>query len=50
MTGHVTFYVEAGRRPRGSAAVMGPDEVPGGPVIGQFKDPEGHTVGLVAAQ
>jgi hypothetical protein len=26
---------------------MGHDQVPGGPVIGQFQDPEGHMVGLV---
>lgn len=56
--GHVTFYVEvpdveAGLQKAeslGGVRVMGPDEVPGGDiVIGQFKDPEGHTVGLVGA-
>ncbi len=55
--GHVTFYVEvpdveaglAKAESLGGSRVMGPDEVPGGPVIGQFKDPEGHTVGLVEA-
>ena len=26
---------------------MGPMDVPGGPQIGLFKDPEGHTVGVV---
>jgi hypothetical protein len=26
---------------------MGPDQVPGGPVIGLFNDPEGHMVGVV---
>ncbi len=55
--GHVTFYVEvpdveaglAKAESLGGSRVMGPDEVPGGPVIGQFTDPEGHTVGLVEA-
>ncbi len=55
--GHVTFYVEvpdveAGlvkAESLGGTRVMGPDEVPGGSVIGQFKDPEGHTIGLVEA-
>ena len=55
--GHVTFYVEvpdveaglAKAESLGGSRVMGPDEVPGGPVIGQFKDPEGHTIGLVQA-
>jgi len=55
--GHVTFYVEvpdveaglAKAESLGGSRVMGPDEVPGGPVIAQFKDPEGHTVGLVQA-
>jgi hypothetical protein len=23
-----------------------PDQVPGGPVIGQFTDPEGHMIGV----
>ncbi len=53
--GHVTFYVEvpdveaalAQAESLGGTRVMGPDEVPGGPVIGQFKDPEGHTIGVV---
>jgi predicted enzyme related to lactoylglutathione lyase len=55
--GHVTFYVEvpdveAGLKKAeqlGGKRMMGPDEVPGGPVIGQFLDPEGHLVGLVQA-
>ncbi len=46
--GHVTFYaevpdVEAGlakAESLGGSRLMGPDEVPGGPVIAQFKDPE----------
>jgi predicted enzyme related to lactoylglutathione lyase len=56
--GHVTFYVEvpdieaalAKAESLGGSRVMGPDKVPDGPVIAQFKDPEGHTVGLVAAE
>lgn len=27
--------------------MMGPEHVPGGPTIGLFKDPQGHTIGLV---
>jgi len=53
--GHVTFYVEvpdveaalADAERLGGSRTMGPDEVPGGPVIGMFTDPEGHTVGLI---
>ncbi len=53
--GHVTFYVvvddveEALMKveSRGGSRMMGPDEVPNGPTIGLFKDPEGHTVGVV---
>jgi predicted enzyme related to lactoylglutathione lyase len=53
--GHVTFYVqvpdiEAAMQQAealGGARVMGPDQVPGGPVIGQIKDPEGHTIGVI---
>jgi predicted enzyme related to lactoylglutathione lyase len=53
--GHVTFYVEVPdveaalvkAESLGGTRLMGPDEVPGGPVLGQFSDPEGHLVGLV---
>ena len=54
--GHVTFYVEvpdveaalAQAESLGGTRVMGPDTVPGGgPTLGQFKDPEGHLIGLV---
>ena len=54
--GHVTFYVEvpdveaalAKAESLGGSRLMGPDEVPGGgPVIGQFSDPEGHTIGVI---
>ena len=54
--GHVTFYVEvpdvaealAKAEELGGSKIFGPDEVPGmGLVLGQFKDPEGHVIGLV---
>jgi uncharacterized protein len=54
--GHVMFYVEvpdveeglAKAESLGGSRVMGPDEVPGmGIVLGHFKDPEGHLIGLV---
>jgi len=53
--GHVTFYVEvpdveaglAKAESLGGTRLMGPVDVPGGPVIGTFKDPEGNMIGLV---
>src|SRR5437588_8389363 len=53
--GHVTFYVEVedvGKaldkaEELGGKKMMGPDQVPEGPVIGLFVDPQGHTIGLV---
>ena len=53
--GHVTFYVavpdlEAALskiESLGGSTVMGPTDVPGGPSIAMFADPEGHRVGLV---
>lgn len=56
--GHVTFYVEvpdveealAKAQSLGGSRVMGPMEVPGGgPTLGQFRDPEGHMIGLVGS-
>lgn len=55
--GHVTFYVEVddpaatlGRiESLGGRTVMGPMDVPSGPTIALFADPEGHVVGLVRA-
>ncbi len=52
--GHVTFYVEvpnveaalAKAESLGGTRRMGPDEVPGGPILGQFVDPEGHLIGV----
>ena len=53
--GHVTFYVEvpdveaalAQAESLGGKRRMGPDQVPGGPTLGHFTDPEGNMVGLV---
>ena len=53
--GHVTFYVEVERledalkkiEQLGGKTMMPPMDVPGGPRIALFFDPEGHTVGLV---
>jgi predicted enzyme related to lactoylglutathione lyase len=52
---YVTFYVEvpdveaALQRAEslGGSRVMGPMEIPEGPELGQFKDPEGNLIGLV---
>lgn len=51
----VTFYVETDdveaslqkAESLGGSRVMGPMDVPEGPQIALFKDPEGHTIGLV---
>ena len=53
--GHVTFYVEVPdveaalvkAESLGGTRLMGPDDVMGALVIGQFNDPEGHTIGVV---
>ncbi|MDQ6817294.1 MAG: VOC family protein [Actinomycetota bacterium] len=53
--GHVTFYIEvpdveealAKAETLGGKRMMGPDQVPGGPTIGLFTDPEGHLIGVV---
>jgi uncharacterized protein len=55
--GHVTFYVavpdlEAALSKiegLGGSTVMEPSDVPDGPSIAMFTDPEGHLVGLVKA-
>jgi uncharacterized protein len=52
--GHVTFYIEVDDvartleaiEQRGGTRVMGPEKVPNGPIIGLFRDPEGHAIGL----
>jgi uncharacterized protein len=53
--GQVTFYVEVANiqetlslvESRGGKRVSGPDQLPNGPVIALFSDPEGRVVGLV---
>jgi len=53
--GHVTFYVgvpEVAAALRkveslGGKIMRGPDQVPGGPTIGLFEDPNGHVIGVV---
>ena len=53
--GHLTWYVGvpdveaalAKAESLGGKRTMGPDQVPGGPVIGLFTDPDGNTVGVV---
>ena len=56
--GHVTFYIEV-EDPAATLARIGelggrtlqdPVDVPGGPTIALFADPEGHVVGLVKGQ
>jgi predicted enzyme related to lactoylglutathione lyase len=55
--GHVTFYVEvpdveaslAQAEALGGTRLHGPDDVPGGPTIGLFTDPEGHPIGVIQA-
>jgi predicted enzyme related to lactoylglutathione lyase len=53
--GHVTFYVEvpdveaalAKAESLGGERVMGPEKIMDQVELGQFKDPEGHVIGLV---
>lgn len=53
--GHVTFYVGVPDvevmlqkiEALGGKRMMGPDQVPNGPIIGLFLDPEGHVIGVV---
>jgi predicted enzyme related to lactoylglutathione lyase len=53
--GHVTFYVEVDDlnaalekvKSLGGSTVVEPMDVPNGPSIALFADPEGHVVGLV---
>ena len=55
--GHVTFYVEvpnveealAKAESLGGTRVMGPEDIMGQVVLGQFTDPEGHLIGVVQA-
>ena len=56
--GHVTFYVQVDDLPAaldkikslGGSTVQEPMDVPGGPSIALFADPEGHVVGLVKGE
>jgi predicted enzyme related to lactoylglutathione lyase len=56
-TGHASFYVEVANiaetltvvEGRGGRKISGPDQVPNGPLVATFADPEGHVVGLVQA-
>lgn len=34
---------------RGGQRVMGPEQIPNGPLLALFTDPEGRTVGLIQA-
>lgn len=53
--GHVTFYIEVPEidaalekiATNGGRTIQPPMDVPGGPTIALFADPEGHVVGLV---
>lgn len=54
---YVTFYVEVASiedtlsvvEGRGGQRVMGPEQMPNGPLIALFTDPEGRTIGLIQA-
>jgi predicted enzyme related to lactoylglutathione lyase len=56
--GHVTFYVAvpdveealAKAESLGGARVMGPEKIMDQVELGQFKDPEGHLIGVVKDQ
>lgn len=56
--GHVTFYIavpdveEALQKAErlGGNRVMGPEDIMGQVVLGQFTDPEGHLVGVVQGE
>lgn len=55
--GHVMFYVQVDDpaaalekiKSLGGSTVSEPMDVPGGPTIAHFADPEGHVIGLVKA-
>jgi hypothetical protein len=56
--GHVTFYIrvdDVGQalekvESLGAKRMMGPEQVPNGPEVGLFIDPQGHVIGLVNPQ
>lgn len=53
--GHVTFYVEvpdveatlAQAESLGGSRIFGPDTIMERMILGQFKDPEGHVIGVI---
>lgn len=55
--GYVTFYVEVANiaetlsvvEGRGGRRIMEPEQMPNGPLIALFADPEGRVVGLIQA-
>lgn len=55
--GHVTFYVEVADieetltvvEGRGGQRLTGPEQMPKGPLIALFSDPEGRVIGLIQA-
>ena len=55
--GYNTFYVEVANiaeslslvESRGGKRIMGPEQMPKGPIIALFSDPEGRVVGLIQA-
>jgi predicted enzyme related to lactoylglutathione lyase len=55
--GHVTFYVQvpdveaalANAERLGGKRLMGPEQITPDTLIGQFSDPEGHLIGVIAA-
>jgi len=57
-SGHVTFYVEvpdveaalAKAESLGGSRVMGPEKIMDQVELGQFKDPEGHVIGVVKSE
>ena len=56
--GHVTFYIRvddveaalAKVESLGGKRMMGPQQVPNGPMIGLFSDPQGNVIGVVDPQ
>lgn len=56
-SGFATFYVEVANiaesltvvEGRAGTKLMGPEQIPNGPLIALFADPEGHVIGLVQA-
>ena len=57
-SGHVTFYVEVpdvaqaleAVERRGGTRMMGPEQVPNGPLIGLFRDPGGNVIGVTQSR